>query len=183
LYLDANPQLLPAGAKVLHVAPEPILRQRFHVADGAYVDTDLDQKDVSINMDITDNPFRDGYFDLVVCSHVLEHVPDDRKAIRESLRVLAPTRFALFQVPVYDVPDGITQEDPQIVEPEKRLQEFGQDDHVRKYGRDVIQRFIDEGCSVEVVTPEDFSQGMRQRYGLESGDGVRREDIYLCGKC
>jgi SAM-dependent methyltransferase len=100
--------------------------------------------------DVVALPFEDGTFDLVVCSHVLEHVVDDRAAMAELLRVLRPEGRALLLQPVHDeLPRTI--EDPTITEPAERLRAFGQRDHVRIYGRDFVPRLQETGFDVGVV--------------------------------
>ena len=86
-------------------------------------------------IDITDIPYADGSFDVILCSHVLEHIPDDRRAMRELRRVLAPRGWALLQVPI-DHQRAVTFEDPSVTDPAERARLFGQHDHVRWYGRD-----------------------------------------------
>ena len=102
-----------------------------------YVSADLDSPLAMANVDITDLPFDDESFDLILCSHVLEHVHDDRLAMRELRRVLKPDGWALLLVPISA---DVTFEDPSIVRPSDRLRLFGQADHVRRYGPDYVDR-------------------------------------------
>jgi ubiquinone/menaquinone biosynthesis C-methylase UbiE len=74
-------------------------------------------------MDITDIKYPDHSFEVILCSHVLEHVPDDRKALREFYRVLSPGGWAMIQIPISD---PVTFEDLTITDPEERLRLFGQ---------------------------------------------------------
>ncbi len=101
LYLRDKTQLLAGETRLLHFAPERALREVFS-SDPAieYVTTDLEMSDVSVRMDISEMIFKDGTFDCVICSHVLEHVPDDRRAMREIFRVLKPQGLALIMVPI-----------------------------------------------------------------------------------
>jgi SAM-dependent methyltransferase len=169
--------------RILHFAPEPFLSRKLkQLHHGDYISTDLDATDVDIAMDISDIMFRDDLFDCIICSHVLEHVEDDRRAIREISRVLAPTGFAVIQVPVYDLPEGRTLEDPSVVSPEDRLRLFGQNDHVRKYGQDFGGRISGEGLDVTVYSPRDYDGETKLKFGLESQDDASREDIYHCTK-
>lgn len=139
--------------RMLHVAAEPCLASRLrHVVGAGYLTADLIQP-ADIKMDITDIQFPDDSFDIVYCSHVLEHVPDDRKAMREFHRVLKPTGFALLLVPITVEQ---TVEDPSVTDPQERLRLFGQDDHVRRYGRDYIDRLREAGFSVEMIRADDF---------------------------
>jgi SAM-dependent methyltransferase len=116
--------------------------------------------------DITDIPQPDGAFDIVICNHVLEHVPDDRKAMRELRRVLRPGGLAVLQHPVQDRPD--TYEDFSVVDATERLRVFGQEDHVRIYGWDMLDRLRAAGFD-DIETPEpwrEFSPDERTRLGL-----------------
>ena len=134
--------------KMLHVAPEPELARRLSSILGAnYLAVDLDTRRpyVQERMDITDIQYPDQTFDLIFCSHVLEHVPDDRKAMREFYRVLRSGGLVLVFVPLQP---HATVEDPTCTDPKERERRFGQFDHVRHYGPDIIDRLTDCGFQV-----------------------------------
>lgn len=140
LYLQDRTGLLHEPLRVLHFAPEACLEPHLRrLPNIAYTTTDLNAPNVTVNADIQDLPFSDGSFDLVLCGHVLEHVPDDRQAMREVHRVLAPGASALILIPV-DRNLAATFEDPTIVTPRDRERSFGQVDHVRLYGLDYADR-------------------------------------------
>jgi ubiquinone/menaquinone biosynthesis C-methylase UbiE len=127
-------------------------------------------------MDIAAIPFSDRSFDLIYCSHVLEHVPEDRKAMRECNRVLADDGMAILIVPIMAEK---TIEDPTITDPKERLRLFGQEDHVRKYGPDYSERLQEAGFRVEVITPANFlNQEEVVRFGL-AHTGSR---LFICRK-
>lgn len=135
-------------ATVLHVAPERSLRHilRSH----PYLDyrtADLEPGKADTVIDITQIPYPAETFDLIICNHVLEHILDDRQAMRELYRVLHPDGIAILQVPL-SLKLASTYEDPSITEPEERIQAFGQEDHVRIYGRDYGQRLESVGFVV-----------------------------------
>ena len=127
-----------------------------------------------MKMDIMDIQYPDESFDVIYCSHVLEHVPDDRKAMREFRRVLKRGGWAILLVPITA---GKTHEDPSITEPAERLRVFGQEDHVRIYGPDYVDRLREAGFAVtetrvpDLVSPEDA-----QLMGLTQAAG----EIHLC---
>lgn len=128
---------------VLHVAPEPFFVERLKARpDVNYVSGDFLVPDAMCKLDLTDMCFWDGQFDVVICSHVLEHIPDDAAAMREMRRVLRSSGILVVMVPVYG---DTTYEDPRITAPEDRLRHFGQADHVRKYGLDILGRLEDAG--------------------------------------
>jgi SAM-dependent methyltransferase len=154
LYLEARPEMLAPASIVLHIAPEPALRPLFErIRDVDYRGGDLLGEFGNLRLDVTELSFPDATFDVVVCNHVLEHVPDDRRAMSELRRVLKPGGWALLQVP--DVDSPVTDEDPACTDPQARLARFGQRDHVRRYGWDYVQRLGKAGFDVKVEKPED----------------------------
>jgi len=142
-------------SRVLHFAPEPAIRQHFlQYPHLRYVTTDIDVAGLGIDVcaDITKLPFSDHTFDLILCMHVLEHVPNDRLAMYELHRILQPTGLALVMVPITV---NTTVEDPTITDPVLRERLFGQFDHVRRYGNDVVSRLAAAGFTVKPVQVND----------------------------
>jgi SAM-dependent methyltransferase len=118
------------------------------------VSADLLRDDVDIKLDITNSHLPDEQFDLICCGHVLEHVDDDRAAIREIYRMLKPGGRALIMVPIIE---EVTYEDSNVTSPAERKAKFGQSDHVRAYGRDFVDRVAEvAGENLSVVSPEDI---------------------------
>lgn len=156
--------------RILHFAPEPGIARIFQRAGPKeYVTADYLSADVDRKLDICAMDVADDSFDLVYCSHVLEHVADDRAAMRETFRVLSPGGDFLVMVPLHD---GATVEDPEETDPAKRIERFGQRDHVRMYGMDIVGRLEEAGFAVQVIRPTEGSLGERfEEYGF------RREDI------
>ncbi len=162
---------------ILHVAPEscfvPPLKKAF---GNDYITADLYSPRADVKMDITDIQYPDNYFDVVYCSHVLEHVQDDKKAMREFHRVLKSDGWAMLLVPITTEK---TYEDPSIMDPEERLKAFGQRDHVRCYGLDYIDRLRESGFKVTIAKVEEtFNREERILMGLTDASG----DIYFCTK-
>jgi len=164
---------------MLHVAPEEAFRSRFSKNLGkGYLTADLYNPSAMVKMDITDIQYPDETFDVIYCSHVLEHVPDDKKAMREFYRVLKPEGWAVLLVPILD---GQTYEDPSITDPQERLKAFGQEDHVRKYGTDgvYLDRLKETGFHVEIIQPSDFLDDKQiEKMGITDA----AQDIYYCTK-
>jgi len=145
---------LTTGTCLLHVAPEPALTGKFAEQFDRYVSVDLDGEQAMQAMDITNLSFADESFDAVVCNHVLEHVPNDRVAIAELYRVLKPGGWGSLQVPMSG---EVTQEDLSITDPSQRRRLYGQEDHVRMYGRDFMDRLREAGFDVLVLPKQDLA--------------------------
>ena len=174
LYLRNHTNLFQDCLKVLHFAPEYILEQKFRRCSNLdYITADLNNP-AMLKVDITDIPLPDATFDVVLCSHVLEHVPDDRKAMRELCRILKPGGWAILLVPI-ELDRATTFEDPTVTDPQERLRLFNQTDHVRIYGRDYVERLEEAGLTVRQDHPvREFSPSLVQRYGLKD------EPIFFC---
>jgi SAM-dependent methyltransferase len=163
--------------KMLHVAPEKVFEGLFRKQLGSgYLTADLRNPRAMVSMDITDIQYPADTFDVIYCSHVLEHVQDDRKAMREFARVLAPSGWAILLVPI--VCDQ-TFEDPSVTDPRERARLFGQEDHVRKYGLDFADRLRDSGFQVDVIYPQDF---LTKEEILRMGVTKAAGEIFLCKK-
>ncbi len=179
IYLHRRTNLFDGRPRrVLHVAPErglaKILRQ---AAGGGYHSADLSGVDVMEKMDISSICHPDATFDVVICNHVLEHVSEDRKAMREIFRVLKLGGWAILNVPV-SVDE--TFENPLVTEPPERLRLFGQEDHVRRYGPDFQDRLQEAGFEVNSVSQRDFLTSEQiARWGLANGGAG---NIFYCAK-
>jgi SAM-dependent methyltransferase len=174
LLLERRPQLLAEARSLLHFSPEWCLRRRLSALPGLrYVTTDLDRtQDVDLRLDVTALDLPDGAFDAVICSHVLEHVADDRAAMRELRRITAPGGFALVMVPLA-LDRARTYEDATITAPEDREREFLQADHVRLYAPDIAERLREAGFDVDVVDLHaELGAAHAARYGLLASDLV-----------
>jgi SAM-dependent methyltransferase len=162
--------------KILHIAPAPNLMAKLSsLGLEKYVCGDLYADGYNYNqkvqkMNVTDIPFPSNSFDLVLCNHVLEHVPEDQKAIQEIRRVLRTGGYAILQVP-YSNSLEKTFEDFTITNKAEREKVFGQYDHVRIYGRDYLNRLSNNGFKViqENISKEFIINGVNQD-----------EDIFLC---
>lgn len=172
LYLKEKTTLLTKKQSLLHIAPEACFIPRFetmHQRD--YITADIESPLAKVKMDIHRMPFDDNMFDAVLCNHVLEHVTNDILAMREIFRVLKPGGFAILQVPFFHPIPEHTIADPSITDRRTREKLFGQDDHVRRYGRDYPQRIAQAGLTpVEDDFVNSFSAEQRYRYGLADGE-------------
>ncbi|MDP8219676.1 MAG: methyltransferase domain-containing protein [Candidatus Theseobacter exili] len=141
-----------------------------------YLTADICNPNAMVKMDITNIEYPDKSFDVICCSHVLEHVQDDIKALRELFRVLKNNGWAVILVPITTEK---TVDDPSIVEDLERLKAFGQKDHVRRCGPDYIDRLHEAGFSVDVIKVNDLVQNSEAvRMGLTAASG----EIFYCTK-
>jgi len=134
---------------MLHIAPELCFIHRFEsLKNLEYVTADIESPLAKIKMDIHDIPLEDNSIDVIFCNHVLEHVDNDIRALNEMRRVLRPNGWAILQIPFfYPLPEK-TYEDKNITDPKEREKAFGQDDHVRLYGKDYKERLSSVGFAV-----------------------------------
>ena len=137
--------------KVLHFAPEQAFYNQFKkIKKLNYTTTDLFSPLADVKADICNLPFKDNEFDYIFCNHVLEHIPDDNKAMSELFRVLAPNGIGIFQIP-QDLSREFTFEDDSVTDPKERAKIFGQYDHVRVYGRDYFNKLREIGFNVTAI--------------------------------
>jgi len=151
LYLKNETGLFTKKIKLLHFAPEQAFYNRFKKQKNLeYTTTDLNSPLADIKADICKLPFEDNSFDFILCNHVLEHIPDDTKAMQELYRVLRPNGIAILQIP-QELDRDVTFEDNSITSRIERAKIFGQYDHVRVYGRDYFDKLRSIGFKVEEV--------------------------------
>lgn len=178
LYLQNETGFFNKPLKVLHFAPEQAFYRRFRkLGNLDYTTTDLNSPLADVKADICDLPFPDDTYDFILCNHVLEHIPDDTKAMEEIFRILKPGGTAVLQIP-QDLSREKAFEDDSITSPAERARIFGQYDHVRVYGRDYFDKLRSVGFKVDEVdytstlSPEEIN-----RYRLAEG-----EIIPVCSK-
>lgn len=171
LFLKKKTNLFTGKLKFLHIAPEQPFYKKFKKMQNLeYITADLESPIADVKMDIQKMPFDDNSFDVVICNHVLEHVDDDRQAMREVYRVLKKGGWAILQVPI-DYNREHTYEDPNITSPEEREKHFGQYDHRRVHGKDYGKRLAEAGFEViEDDFVKTFSQEEIDRYRLDKNE-------------
>lgn len=171
LYLENETDFFTAPLKVLHFAPEQAFYKKFRrLKNLDYTTTDLLSPLADVKADICDLPFADATFDVILCNHVLEHIPDDTLAMQELYRVLKPGGWGIFQIP-QDLQRETTFEDNTITDKKERAKIFGQYDHVRIYGRDYFEKLRTVGFTVEEV---DYTAAIdaaaTEKYRLAKGE-------------
>lgn len=178
LYLKQRTDFFNRNVRVLDIAPSYFMQKKLRrYAHLDYLSVGMDDSWVMTYMDIMAIPLPDNHFDCILCYHVMEHIADDRQAMKELFRVLKPDGWAILQSPI-DMTRETTFEDPRGTTPEDRRRLFGQDDHVRVYGRDYIERLKEAGF---FVTPDSFvqqfSDAMISKFGL-----MKDEILFICKK-
>lgn len=171
IYLKNETGLFTDTIKLLHFAPEQAFYNRFRkMKNLEYTTTDLNSPLADVKADICNLPFNDNSFDFILCNHVLEHIPDDTKAMQELYRVLKTGGTAILQIP-QDLKRATTFEDNSITSRKERAKIFGQYDHVRVYGRDYFDKLRSIGFNVQEV---DYTSSLTpseiDKYRLATGE-------------
>ncbi len=151
VYLKRETDFFRKALLVLHIAPERCFMRKFQRHLGEfYVTADLESPLAKVKMDVQKAPFGDSTFDVIFANHILEHVEDDCKAMRELFRIMKPGGWGILLSPVVR---GLaeTREDPSLDTPQKRYKAYGQSDHLREYGEDYPDRLREAGFEVESI--------------------------------
>lgn len=175
-YLKKSSPIFDKKLKVLHIAPSGSLKALLSNLDNLdyqsgvkYHEGFYYSKDISL-IDITELSFKDDSFDVIFCNHVLEHIHEDRKAMRELFRVLKPGGWGILQVPISNLFEE-TYENPAITEPKEREIHFGQFDHVRIYGKDYVKRLTEVGFRVKEVSPlTEWEESNIEKYAVNKDE-------------
>jgi SAM-dependent methyltransferase len=191
LQREILPALASSRPRVLHIAPEGGVARALRAVPGVdYVSGDIELGRAMQVVDLTSLAFADASLDLIFLSHVLEHIEDDRRALGEIYRVLAPGGRAFVEVPVLA---RVTYEDASLRTPAERQTAFGQIDHVRLCGLDYVERLVEAGFAVTTYAiDEHFDRAEIERMRLiaepaeDASPPPRRERLYsvawLCSK-
>ena len=178
LYLNNETNFFSKTLKVLHIAPEQCFYNLFkNLKNIDYTTFDLNSPLADIKGDICNLPFKENSFDFILCNHVLEHINDDKKAMKELYRVLNKNGTAILQVPI-NQKSSKTFEDSSIVDKKERIEKFGQYDHIRLYGLDYFKKLESFGFKVDPLKySKEFTESEIIKYGL-----IKDEIIPVCKK-
>jgi SAM-dependent methyltransferase len=178
LYLNNETNFFSKTLKVLHIAPEQCFYNLFkNLKNINYTTFDLNSPLADIKGDICNLPFKENSFDFILCNHVLEHINDDKKAMKELYRVLNKNGTAILQVPI-NQKSSKTFEDSSIVDKKERIEKFGQYDHIRLYGLDYFKKLESFGFKVDPLKySKEFTESEIIKYGL-----IKDEIIPVCKK-
>jgi SAM-dependent methyltransferase len=178
LYLNNETNFFSKTLKVLHIAPEQCFYNLFkNLKNINYTTFDLNSPLADIKGDICNLPFKENSFDFILCNHVLEHINDDKKAMKELYRVLNKNGTAILQVPI-NQKSNKTFEDSSIVDKKQRIEKFGQYDHIRLYGLDYFKKLESFGFKVDPLKySKEFTESEIIKYGL-----IKDEIIPVCKK-
>lgn len=155
---------IPARQSVLHVAPEVTMLPWLVSLSREYLSIDLHSPAMR-RMDLTALDLPDESCTLIWCSHVIEHIPDDQKALAEMFRVLAPGGMLVLQVPIAG---PATREDPLVTDSGERLVLYLQEDHVRLYGLDLKAQIERCGFTCSVLSSADLPPDVQVTYSLRT---------------
>mgnify|MGYP001044189747 CR=1 FL=1 len=178
LFLQRKTSFFEQKMKVLHFAPEHCFYKTFRAMRNLdYTSADLNSPRAMVKIDITQIPYPNNHFDVVISSHVLEHIPGDLLAMRELARIANNRGWSIHLAPI-DYNREKTFEDPSVDTPEKKQEIYGHHDHKRIYGRDYAERLRSAGFHVEIFDPQDYlSSEEMKTYGVDIN-----EKIYCCTK-
>ena len=172
LYLKKETDFFNSNNKILHFAPEQCFHKFFKSFFKNYTTTDLNSPIVDIKADICNLPFNDNSFDYILCNHVLEHIYDDEKAMKEIYRVLNKNGIAILQVPI-DINNNYTHEGRDIDNKHNRNKLFGQYDHLRMYGLDYFKKLKNIGFKVKNENYlSNIPQDEKDKYSLHNAGSI-----------
>lgn len=178
LYLKDHTKIFEESCSILHFAPEKsitdVLKNNKNIN---YISCDIDPTKAMRKEDITNISFSDESFDYIICNHVLEHIPNEQKALSELRRVLKAGGELIITVPLC-IDNKNTYENNLITSDEERLMNYGQRDHVRLYGLDFVQRLSDSYFDAKgFKTCENFTKEDVLKYAL-----IPEETVFIAKK-
>lgn len=177
-HFDKNKHIFSDDANILMVGAEYSIEQWFNNHGLSYTTADLFDRTADLKVDILNTPFADNSWSIIICNHVLEHVPDYKIALKELKRILKKDGILELAVPI-DMSFSTTYEDDSIVTEKQRIEAFGQPDHLRIFGSNFKDLLMEAGFSVEVINGNDLPAKYRTVVGPANYDDNR---IFICRK-
>jgi SAM-dependent methyltransferase len=177
-FLKNHTKIFKSNCSILHFAPEENLHRKLTANSNCqYISGDITPGKADYVVDITKIQFDENRFDYIICNHVLEHIPDEQRAISEMKRVLKPNGRIIITMPIC-ISNPITLEDENIITRADRLKVYGQEDHVRLYGSDVKKRLSSYGLKVLEYNFA-IKEGKKKlnKYSITNGDR-----LFFCRK-
>jgi SAM-dependent methyltransferase len=178
-YLKNETKIFFEPLKVLHIAPEKCLFDIFDKLELEYIDGDINPALARYQIDLTNIQYADEYFDIIICSHVLGHIKDEERAIREMRRVIKKNGIALI-ITVLDLTSKVTIENTNFSTAEQKLKNYGEPDLCRLHGLDFSLRIENQGFKVETIDYRKIIE-IKSSLNYSLGDG-KRELIFKCEK-
>ena len=178
LYLKDHSNFFSKKINLLHIAPEQCFFSLFKKQKNLnYLTGDLISPIAEMHFDLHSIPLEDNRFDVIFCNHVLEHVDDADKVMKEFYRVMKPGGWGIFQVPI-DYNNSVTIEDKSVTDPRERERLYWQSDHLRLFGRDYGEKLTAAGFKVtESNFINEIDPKLVERYALD-----KNEIVYYCQK-
>ena len=179
-YLQNETEIFKVKQKILHFAPERAISRKIKPFNNSeYITADINPSFADHIVDIQNIPYENESFNLIICSHVLGHIPDEPKAINEMYRVLKPGGKAII-LTLIDLNRNITYENKSINTSKERLMHYGESDLLRLHGNDFISRLSRDGINVEAIDYSlIFNETEKERFHIGNKE---REIIFLCKK-
>ena len=173
-FLKDSTDFFNSEPKILHIAPELCFIKKFEAIHGEnYITADIESPLAKVKLDVLDMPFQEPEFDIVFCNHVMEHVKDDMKAMREIFRVMKSGGWGIIQIPLFHPLPETTYEDSKVTSPADREKAFGQSDHVRLYGKDYIDRLKSAGFEArEIWLGKEMDEGLMAKYAFPADEPI-----------
>lgn len=162
---------------ILHFAPELAISEKLRAIHGnQYISADIVSERADVVADITELQFEEEQFGYVICNHVMEHVYEESKAFLEIRRCLQPGGILIFTAPICWSQN--TYEDDSVVTASDKIKYYGQEDHVRLYGNDIVERIASYGFDVELLRcNEIINEKEIKKFGF-----LKEDSVLLCKK-
>ncbi|MDR2457469.1 MAG: class I SAM-dependent methyltransferase, partial [Clostridiales Family XIII bacterium] len=176
-YLKNHMELLKKNGKNILITPWEQDKKFFTDMQISYLISEYPENGKDLSLDLTNISLEDKSVDLIWASHILEHIPNDKKAINELARVIHPKGKVFIAIPETDNLE-ITYEDKSIVNPKDRQKAYGSEEHCRLYGQD-FTKLLEKYFTVKVINISEYEKKHNISYG-QRGEGIQSINLYIC---